>query len=126
MKQTTKELEEENLILDVFAQYLADSNKDFVYSDKFGLLCVSAWSVDTDAPYDVVRIKSAEHLLEVLAEMLAIDHLAEKEQICFTEEESKLLYDVCMQQYAAQLAAYQAVMGAKLEQVIRSYTCSAV
>jgi len=58
--------------------------------------------------------------------MLAIDHLAEKEQICFTEEESKLLYDVCMQQYAAQLAAYQAVMGAKLEQVIRSYTCSAV
>lgn len=124
MNQTRKELEEEKLILDTFAEYIVDSNKDFIYSEKFGLLCVSAWSVDATEPCDVMQIKSVDHLLEVLIEMLATDYLAEKEAICFTKGEAKKIRDAYVQQYVEKLTEYRVVISEKMEKVIHAYACA--
>ena len=97
-------LDEQKKILAVFSEYLANQpERDFVISKKFGLLCVSLWSTSDDAVYDIVHVASVEHLLEVLADIIVSDHMAQRIQLCITAEETQLMMAEYLEPYFIQL-----------------------
>ena len=111
-------------VLNVFADDLKQiTNTDFVWSEKFGFLCVSSWSIYNDSAYDVIRIDSVERLCEVLVDMLVYDRLAVMEEICLNEADIQALYREWMQDHVSRLPEYQELLDSKFARSIRPVLC---
>ena len=122
-----KDIEQIEMILDVFSDYLKQhSNIDILFSEKFGYIYIALWSAADIVSYDAISIESAEHLCEILMDVMVYDYMAKTGQLCVNREEAKTLYHNGIAPYVVQLLEYQEYFKVSYKKAVEPLVCKNV
>ena len=98
------DIEKQTIILEHFSDYLKQNqNIEILFSEKFGYIYITLWGTGRMHSYDAIQIESAEHLCDILMDMLVFEHMSKMEQHCMLEEEARAFYYETIKPYVLQL-----------------------